>query len=231
METFLKIWKRFGNHSEVEKASTIEQVAIFGFADTKQGEKLYRQAFEVAAALAKAGYTVVDGGGPGVMEAATRGAKSTGGKVIGVTFYPDPKDGPANFEGRDSNNPIDEEIKTQSYIERTLTLMKEGQVYVVFNGATGTMSEFGMAWGLARLYFGHHKPLILYGKFWKGIMKALKKNLMLRPEEERVYKIVTSPKEVLKAIREFEEEIAQGQHAHLKTSREDSSKGKAPYQL
>lgn len=221
METLQRIWKRFGNHSGLEKAPSISQVAIFGFADAKPGDKLYHEAFEVASALAEAGYIVVDGGGPGVMEAASRGAKVVGGKVVGVTFYPDGNpDSVTNFEGRDPNNPIDEEIKTTSYVERTLTLMKEGQVYVVFNGASGTMSEFAMAWGLARLYFGHHKPLILYGKFWKNIMKSLKKNLMLRPEESRVYKIVDSPKEVLRAIKEFEEEIARGEHQHLKTSRD-----------
>lgn len=218
METLQKIWRKFGNHSELEKASSIEQVAIFGFADAKPGDEVYDQAFEVASALARAGYTVVDGGGPGVMQAASRGAKVAGGRVIGVTFYPNPDDGVDNFEGRDPNNPIDEEIKTKSYIERTLTLMEKGQVYVVFNGASGTMSEFAMAWGLARLYFGHHKPLILYGKFWKGIMKALKKGLLLRPEEMRVYKIVDSPWGVLKAIREFENEILQGKHQHLEAS-------------
>lgn len=221
METLQKIWKKFGQNFEVEKAPTIEQVAIFGFADAKVGDKVYKEAFEVASALAQAGYTVVDGGGPGVMEAASRGAKVVGGKVVGVTFYPNSSDGLDNFEGRDPNNPIDKEIKTTSYVERTLTLMKEGQVYVVFNGASGTMSEFAMAWGLARIYFGHHKPLILYGKFWKRIMKALRKSLLLRPEEGKVYKIVDSPKGVLKAIKEFEEDIAQGRYTLLQTSMEN----------
>src|SRR3989344_9177332 len=139
METLRKIFRFFGGNSTIEKAKTIEQIAIFGFADALPDSKLYKQAYQVAYLLAKAGYIVVDGGGPGVMEAASKGAKSGGGKVIGVTFYPtDAK----NFEGRIESNPIDEEIKTENYIERTLTLMKEGQVYVIFNGASGTMSEF-----------------------------------------------------------------------------------------
>lgn len=217
METFLKIWKKFGSPSKLEKASTISQVAVFGYADAKPGDKLYHEAFEVCSTLAEAGYTVVDGGGPGVMEAASRGAKMVGGKVIGVTFYPDDI---THFEGKSPNNPMDEEIKTNNYVERTLTLLKEGQVYVVFNGASGTMSEFAMAWGLARIYFGHHKPLILYGKFWHEIMRALKKNLMLRPEEMKVYKIVDSPKGVLKAIKDFEVEIMSGRHSHLTASRD-----------
>ncbi len=212
MGTLKKIWTSLNRSSKAEKAQTIQSVAIFGFADAKPEDKLYQDAYKVAYALAKAGYTVVDGGGPGVMQAASRGAKAAGGHVIGVTLYP--KDA-KNFEGKDPNNPIDEEIKTETYVERTLTLMREGQVYVVFNGGSGTVSEFAMAWGLARIYFGHHKPLILYGNFWKEIMHILKKNLMSRPEESKVYKIEHTPEGVLKAIKDFEEEIQAGMHTHM----------------
>src|SRR5260221_2526560 len=168
----MKIFKNLGKHLKIKssnKAATIENVAILGYADTKPGEPLYESVSKVTQELAEAGYTIVDGGGPGVMQAATVGAKKGGGKVVAVTLYP--KDMPM-FEGRDPKNKFDVEIKTDSYVERTLTLMKEGQVYVIFNGGTGTISEFAMAWGLARVYFGHHKPLILYGDFWHKIIKA-----------------------------------------------------------
>lgn len=204
-----------------EKANTIQDVTIFGYADTDKKDRLFQNVFKVSQDLATMGYTVVDGGGPGVMLAATMGAKSVGGKVIGVTLYP--KDMPM-FEGKDPNNLMDVEIKTKSYIERTLTLMKEGQVYVIFKGGTGTISEFGMAWGLARLYFGHHKPLILYGKFWKKIIKVFKENMELRPEELKVFKIVNSPDQVLEAICAFEDEIARGEHGkHLQAVKSDFS--------
>ncbi len=219
----MKIWKKFGKNSKkpIPKAPNIEQVAIFGFADCPEDSPLFQSVVGVSRALAEAGYVVVNGGGPGVMRAATVGAKIGGGHVIGVTLYP--TDMP-DFEGRDPQNHIDIEIKTNTYVERTLTLMKEGQVYVIFNGGTGTVSEFGMAWGLARLYFGHHKPLILYGKFWKKIMKTFKENMMIRPQEMKVFKIVDSPEEVLKALREFEEEIERGEHSEiLKTTRNEYS--------
>lgn len=215
MEPLIKVWEKITKEAVPEKANSIEQVAIFGSAEALPKSKLFKEAFVVAETLAKSGYIVVDGGGPGVMRAASLGAKSGGGKVIGVTLYP--KDC-KNFEGRDPENLIDKEIKTDTYVERTLTLMSEGQVYVIFNGASGTMSEFAMAWGLARLHFGHHKPLILYGNFWKKIMKVLQNNLVLRPEEMKVYKIVNSPKGVLTAIKQFETEISQGKHQHLMTS-------------
>jgi hypothetical protein len=68
-----------------------------------------------------------------------------------------------------------------------------------------------MAWGLARLYFGHHKPLILYGDFWQEIIDAFKKNMLLRPEELKVFKIVNSPKQVLEAIEQFKQELARNE--------------------
>lgn len=200
-----------------KKVATIQQVAIFGYADLKANDQEYDQVIETAKALAEAGYVVVDGGGPGVMRAATIGAKMGGGKVIGVTLYPE--DMP-QFEGRDPKNDFDKEIKTLNYVERTMALLDEGQVYIVFNGGTGTISEFGMAWGLARLYFGHHKPLILYGKFWERIIEAFKENMKLRPEDLKVFKIVDSPDEVLDAIEAFEHEIEMGEHdKHLKTTK------------
>lgn len=203
------------------RANTIKNIAIFGYANTTENEPLFQEVFQVSKRLAEAGYTIVDGGGPGVMLAASLGAKEAGGKVIGVTLYP--KD-MKNFEGKDPKNLLDVEIKTDTYVERTLTLMKQGQVYVIFQGGTGTISEFGMAWGLARLYFGHHKPLILYGKFWKKIIDAFRENMLLRPEEAKVFKIVENPEEVLQAIYDFECEINSGEHdGHLKASTEGFS--------
>ncbi len=211
----------FKDKTKPQKAKTIQDIAIFGYADTDKNDKLFQNVFKVCERLAEAGYTVVNGGGPGVMLAATLGAKKGGGKVVGVTL--DPKDMP-NFEGKDPKNMMDVEIKTDSYIERTLTLMKEGQVYVIFKGGTGTISEFGMAWGLARLYFGHHKPLILYGKFWKKIIKVFKDNMAMRPEEFKVFKIVDCPECVLRAIEEFEKEIERGEHNHqIKADKSDFS--------
>ncbi len=209
-----------GEEEKSKKAQTIQQVTIFGYADAAQGDQLYQSVMQVAQKLAEAGYTVVDGGGPGVMRAATLGAKKGGGQVIGVTWYPEDSD---NYEGRDPKNLFDQEIKTSSYVERTLTLMKQGQVCVIFNGGTGTISEFGMAWGLARLYFGHHKPLILYGKFWEKIIQAFKDNMLLRAEELEVFKIVETPEQVLDAIKQFEEEIEKGEHKHLQATKGDFS--------
>lgn len=182
----------------------IKHISYFGFADTSKSDPLYNEAFECAKFLASKGLVTINGGGPGTMRAVSEGAKAAGGTTIGVTFYP--KD-ITNFEGRDPNNPIDQEVITQNYLERTLKLLELGDLYVIFAGGTGTISEFGMAWGLAKLYYGHHKPLILFGKFWKSIIDSFINNMRIRPEDLKVYKIVTTPEEAYKEIMEFEKII------------------------
>ncbi|OGE30806.1 hypothetical protein A2631_03905 [Candidatus Daviesbacteria bacterium RIFCSPHIGHO2_01_FULL_44_29] len=219
----MKILKKFAElfrPNKLPETVTIKQVAIFGYADAPEDGELYESVVAVSKRLAEAGYVVVDGGGPGVMRAATVGAKQGGGEVLAVTLHPRDM---THFEGRDPKNIFDKEIKTTTYIERTLTLMEQGQVYVVFNGGTGTISEFGMAWGLARLYFGHHKPLILYGDFWHEITDAFRKNMLLRPEELKVFKIVSSADQVLEAIEQFKQELAAGKSANIEPTRESDS--------
>ena len=189
----------------------IKQIAFFGFADASPSDPLYQEAFAVAKLLAEKGYVAINGGGPGTMRAVSEGAKAAQGTAIGVTFYP--KD-ITNFEGRDPRNPIDIEIKTKNYLERTLKLLELGDAYVIFRGGTGTISEFGMAWGLARLYFGHHKPLVLYGEFWNNVIKNFVENMRIRQEELKVYRVVNSPEEAYKAILHFEDVLKGNSDTH-----------------
>jgi uncharacterized protein (TIGR00730 family) len=186
-------------------------ISFLGYSASLETDKEYRQAYETARLLAEHGYTIVDGGGPGVMQAASLGAKAGGGSTIGVTFYPQEV---ATFEGRMMTNPLDQEIVTANYLERTLKLLEMGHMYIFFNGGTGTISEFGMAWGLARLYFGHHKPLILFGDFWQNIVDSFRENMRLRPEELEVFKIVNSPEKALAAVKHFEEKYGHNKHRH-----------------
>lgn len=179
----------------------IKNIAFFGDADISEADETYKAAFDVAEALACAGYVVVDGGGPGVMEAATSGAEKCNGKTISVTF--DPVNAPG-FEGKYVKNVTDEEIVTTNYIERMFKLMEYGDMFIVFKGGSGTISEFGTAWVLAKLYFGHHKPFILYGDFWIDIIDAIRKGMNIDAKEMAVFEICRTKEEVLKTIESFE---------------------------
>jgi len=185
---------------------SITNIAFFGDADISETDETYIAAFEVAEALAKQGYVIVDGGGPGVMEAATSGAKKSGGETISVTF--DPVNAPG-FEGKYVGNVTDKEIVTTNYIERMFKLMEYGDMFIVFKGGSGTISEFGAAWVLAKLYFGHHKPFILYGEFWVEIIDVIRKNMNIDSKEYAVFEICRNKEEVLATIDRFETKLAE----------------------
>lgn len=188
----------------------VKNIAFFGDADITESDETYKCAFDVAQLLAKEDYVIVDGGGPGVMQAATSGAQKAEGKTITVTF--DPVNAPG-FEGKYVGNVPDTEVVTTNYIERMFKLMEVGDMFVIFKGGSGTISEFGTAWVLSKLYYGHHKPFILFGSFWAEIIDVLKKNMNIDSSEMSVFEICNTPEEVLKAIKAFEKKIELRDHS------------------
>jgi len=187
----------------------IKNIAFFGDADISETDETYKAAFDVAEVLAKEGYVVVDGGGPGVMEAATSGAVKGGGKTISVTF--DPVNAPG-YEGKYVGNVTDEEIVTTNYLERMFKLMEYGDMFIIFKGGSGTISEFGAVWVLAKLYYGHHKPFILFGDFWVEIIDVFRRNMNIDSNEYSVFEICRSKADVLATIHRFEGRIATRDH-------------------
>ncbi len=191
---------------KVQEHCSIKNIALFGSADVDQSHPLYSEAFKVARYLAYHNKVVVNGGGPGVMDAATKGAQAGGGKTIAVTF--EPKDMP-EFEGRFNENHVDKEIKTANYVERLFGLMDAADAFICFQGGTGTLSEWSTAWLLAHLYYGQHKPLILYGEFWYELMRVVNDHFFIGPKEQMVYKIVKNEEEMIAALEMFEQELEQ----------------------
>jgi uncharacterized protein (TIGR00730 family) len=188
----------------------IKNIAFFGDADISETDETYKAAFDVAEVLAKSGYVIVDGGGPGVMQAATSGAVKGGGKTISVTF--DPVNAPG-YEGKYVGNVTDTEVVTTNYIERMFKLMEYGDVFIIFKGGSGTISEFGAAWVLAKLYYGHHKPFILYGDFWVEIIDVMRRNMNIDSKEYSVFEICRNTEEVLRTIQKFEMKITTRDHS------------------
>ena len=195
----------------------IQKIAFFGDSAIDEGDSVYKDAYEAASLLAQAGYTIVNGGGPGVMDASTQGAESAHGRTISVTFYPENATG---FEGRYARNITDKEIVTKDYIERMFGLMENADLYVIFKGGSGTISEFGTAWVLAKLYHGHHKPFILFGEFWHSIIDTLKNNFNIDSNELDVFRIVDTQEDLIPAIDKFEEELSKIDHTHCKVCKE-----------
>ena len=143
------------------------------------------------------------------MEAATSGAKKGDGKTISVTF--DPVNAPG-YEGKYVGNVTDTEVVTTNYIERMFKLMENSDMFIIFKGGSGTISEFGTAWVLAKLYYGHHKPFILYGDFWIPIIDAIRDNMNIDAKEYSVFEICRNKEEVLRTIQKFEVKIITRDH-------------------
>src|SRR3989344_7497043 len=202
---------------KVPVIEVIKNIAFFGDAEVPESDPAYQDAFEIAKLLASEGFTIVNGGGPGVMDASTKGAETAKGETVSVTFYP--KD-TTTFEGRYIENVTDREVVTTNYIDRMFKLLEHAHMFIIFKGGTGTISEFGTAWVLAKLYHGHHKPFILYGKFWHEIIKALKENLNVDKHELDVFEIVERKEDILPTIKEFEHRLSEIDHAHCKVCRE-----------
>ena len=195
----------------------VKNIAFFGDAAVSELSEPYKMAYRAAQELGKEGYVVVNGGGPGVMAASTKGAEAVGAETLSVTFYPKHATG---FEGRYVGNVTDQEIKTTNYIERMFKLMEHADLYLIFRGGTGTISEFGTAWVLAKLYYGHHKPFILVGDFWRPVIRAIKENLLIDSKEKDVFEIVDTIEEILPAIGRLEKDLVSIDHSKCKVCRE-----------
>ncbi len=185
-------------------AKEIRKVAFFGSADVLPESKLYQEVFEIAQLIAKSGKVIVNGGGPGVMQAATKGAESVQGSSVAVTFQPRDM---TEFEGRDIENKVDLEYQTANYIERMFGLIYYADLFICFKGGTGTLSEWATAWLMSHLYYGNHKPIILYGDFWYEIMDSISKHFFIDEKEKDIYRIVTSQQELIEAIEQLELEL------------------------
>lgn len=188
----------------IKKVGEIKYITFFGSADIDEQHPVYQEAFKVARYLAYHDKVIVNGGGPGVMTAATKGAESAGGETLAITFYP--KD-MSEFEGRFAGNVADREIRTANYIERMFSLIHHADAFVCFQGGTGTISEWATAWLLAHLYYGNHKPLILYGEFWHELMRVVQNNFFIGQKEQSVYRIVSNEDQLIKALADFEQEM------------------------
>lgn len=199
----------------------IKRIAFFGDATTPKSHIDYKSAFETAKFLAEEGYTIVNGGGPGIMDASTQGASEAHGHIVAVTFAPKFA---ASFEGRYLKNlgSVEREIIASNYIERMFGLIEESDAFIVYRGGSGTISEFGTVWVLANIYHGHHKPFMLYGNQWWEVMDVLHRNMNIDEQEMSCFKIVESPQETLAAIEHFEWEFSQIDHSHCKLCGEHS---------
>lgn len=177
----------------------IKTAAFFGGHDYSESSEEFKNAKETARLLAKMGLLVINGGGSGIMKASTQGAHEGGGSVLAITCYYGGWGRP-NFEGVDGENNFDKEMIEENYYTRTSKLLEMGDVHIIFNGGSGTISEFGMTWAMSRIHEGDNKPIILFGDFWKQILGVITKYMLIPQGNEALYSIVTKPSQVVDIV-------------------------------
>jgi len=182
----------------------IKNVAMYGDAEALDGQRHFELARKTAKLLAENGFTIINGGGPGIMLAATIGAKEGKGRV--ELSIVDKKNLPDNFEASSPLNLklADKVYEMGNYENRLNKLIEIADAHVIFRGGTGTIAEVGLVWSKAKFDFGKHEPLIFVGKEWENIVPVIANDLKLETVEKEVYKLVNTPEDVLRALTSVE---------------------------
>ncbi len=140
-------------------------MTIFGSSQIKASESEYLKVVRLGKLLARAGFTVCNGGYGGLMEASARGAKEAGGKTIGVTTE--------EFKGSRANPWVEREKKMKTWRDRLFQLIDLADGYVVCEGETGTLVELSCVWEMSRKGLMPRKPIVLFSPTWKKIVDLL----------------------------------------------------------
>ena len=165
-------------------------VTIFGTSKAKEGDEVFNLAYEFGRLCAESGFAIVNGGYKGIMTASAKGAKSAGGKTIGVTCTAFGKKGPNEF--------ITDNIITENLTQRVAKLVELGDAYAVLPGGTGTLLELAEIWESANKGFVKPaKPIILLGDFWTPLVELMAKDdpgcrdyILLAADAENAVKIL-----------------------------------------
>lgn len=172
-------------------------VSIFGSARLKSGHPYYKIAQETARLLSDAGFSIVSGGGPGIMEAGNKGAQQGKSPSIGLNIELPKEQIPNNFQ--------DIELRFRHFFSRKVMFVKYASAYVVCPGGFGTLDE--MAEMLTLLQTGKTRriPVILIGSsFWKGLLDWFQNTLitegMIEKSDMKLFKLVDEPQQVIDAI-------------------------------
>ncbi|MBU2650760.1 MAG: TIGR00730 family Rossman fold protein [Bacteroidetes bacterium] len=200
-------WQIFKIMSEFvegfEKLSKIGPcVSVFGSARTKPTDKHYKLAEEIAYLITKKGFGVISGGGPGIMEAANKGAHFAGGKSVGLNIN-------LPFE-QEANKFIDPDklIDFDYFFVRKVMFMKYAQGYIVLPGGFGTLDEMFEAVTLIQTAKLVHFPIILVdSEYWRGLIDWIKERLMkeekISPEDIDIIRLVDTAEEAVHIVEEF----------------------------
>jgi uncharacterized protein (TIGR00730 family) len=187
-----------------ELASITRGIAIFGSARTSPDSPEYKAAQETAALLARAGFAVITGGGPGVMEAANRGAFEAGGISVGCNIE-------LPFE--QGANPYQTRSMTFHYFfVRKMMFVKYSLGFIIFPGGFGTLDELFEALTLIQTHKIRNFPVVLFGtEYWNGLLQWIRDVVLKRgkvsEQDLNLFHVTDSPAEVVQIVVESQSSL------------------------
>jgi hypothetical protein len=172
-------------------------VSIFGSARVEEGHPAYRSARDVGRRFGQAGFTVVTGGGPGVMEAANRGAREGGGVSVGFNIVLPHE--------QDSNPYLDVALTFRHFYVRKTMFVKAAEGFVIFPGGFGTLDELFEALTLIQTGKIRDFPVVLFDSgYWAGLVGWIQERLlaggMISPEDEALLVLTDDPEEAVATV-------------------------------
>ena len=175
-------------------------VTIFGSARIKPEDKYYKMAEKLGQLLAQNGFSVITGGGPGIMEAGNKGAAEAGGQSVGMNIK-------LPFEQK-PNPYANLQIDYKYFFIRKVMFVKYAVAYVIMPGGYGTMDEFFEALTLIQTKRVKSFPVILMGRdYWQGLLDWLKNSMqhkeMILPFDLEMIQVIDEPEEVVKHIKKY----------------------------
>ena len=175
-------------------------VSVFGSARTLNTHDYYQEAEKVGKLLVEAGFGVITGGGPGIMEAANKGAHEAGGKSIGVGIE-------LPFEAS-MNEYVDLGVENRYFFTRKVMFLKYSQAFVIFPGGVGTLDELFEAITLAQCGHNVKYPIVLVGKsYWSGLVEWMQETLWkhgaISQKDFDLFRVVDTAEEAVEKITEY----------------------------
>jgi uncharacterized protein (TIGR00730 family) len=140
-------------------------ITVFGSSRPEAGHADYVEAFELGRALVGAGFGVCTGGYGGVMEAVSRGASESGGRVLAVT---------SSFFCLRANRWVEEETRVDTWQDRLFELVRLGDGYVACKGGTGTLVELAVVWEMLNKKAMEPRPFVTLGDFWQPVLDRVR---------------------------------------------------------
>lgn len=173
-------------------------ISVFGSARTKETNQWYQEAKKFGKLITKEGYGVITGGGPGIMEAANKGAKDNEGVSVGVGIE-------LPFESG-MNEYVQKGVENRYFFTRKVMFLKYSQGFVVFPGGLGTLDEFFEALTLAQCGHNISYPIVLVGKkYWGGLLdwliNTVNTNGMVSLKDFDLFKLVDTAAEAVEIIK------------------------------